>query len=41
MAFHDMVPDIPDLEVMPKTKRRRFSAEYKQRVLEEADNCTP
>ncbi len=27
-------------EVTPKAKRRRFSARYKLRVLEEADGCT-
>ena len=27
-------------EVTPKAKRRRFSAHYKLRVLEEADRCT-
>ena len=40
MAFHDPATDIPDPEVVPKAKRRRFSAEYKQRILEKADNCT-
>jgi transposase-like protein len=30
----------PDPEVMPQAKRRRFSAEYKLRVLAEADGCT-
>lgn len=33
-------PDIPDPEVVPKAKRRKFSAEYKVRILEEADGCT-
>jgi transposase-like protein len=33
-------PDIPDPEVAPKAKRRKFSAEYKVRILEEADRCT-
>ena len=40
MAFHDTPTDIPDPEVVPKAKRRKFSAEYKRRILEEADNCT-
>ena len=31
---------MPDPEVPAKAKRRRFSSEYKQRILEEADNCT-
>jgi len=30
----------PDPEVIPQAKRRRFSAEYKLRVLAEADGCT-
>jgi transposase-like protein len=31
---------VPDPEVMPRAKRRRFSAAYKRRILEEADRCT-
>ena len=30
----------PDPEVAAKGKRRRFTAEYKRRVLAEADKCT-
>ncbi len=30
----------PDPQVVPKGERRRFSAEYKQRILAEADQCT-
>ena len=30
----------PDPEVVPKAKRRTFSAEYKLRILAEADGCT-
>ena len=30
----------PDPEVVPAHQRRRFSAAYKQRLLEEADRCT-
>ncbi len=30
----------PQNEVTPKAKRRRFSAQYKLRILEEADRCT-
>ena len=30
----------PDPEVIPQEKRRRFSAQYKLRVLAEADSCT-
>jgi transposase-like protein len=40
VTFHDETIDIPDPEVLPKAKRRKFSAEYKRRILEEADNCT-
>jgi transposase-like protein len=31
---------IPDPEVVPTAKRRRFSAKEKLRILEEADACT-
>jgi len=40
MTFHDSPTNIPDPEVAPKAKRRRFSAEYKRRILEEANDCT-
>jgi transposase len=30
----------PDPQVVPKAKRRKFSAEYKLRILAEADACT-
>jgi transposase len=40
MVFRDLLTDIPDPEVVPKAKRRKFSVEYKRRILEEADNCT-
>ena len=30
---------IPDPEVVPKAERRRFSAEYKRRILQAADAC--
>lgn len=30
----------PDPQVVPKAERRRFSAEYKRRILAEADRCT-
>ena len=33
-------PQYPDPEVMSQARRRRFSAEYKLRVLAEADSCT-
>ena len=31
---------VPDPEVVPKAKRRQFTAKYKLRILEEADRCT-
>jgi transposase len=31
---------VPDPEVVPQAKRRRFNAEYKVRILEEADACS-
>jgi transposase-like protein len=31
---------IPDPEVVPVAERRQFTAEYKLRILEEADQCT-
>ena len=34
------VPEGTDPQVVPKAERRRFSAEYKQRILAEADTCT-
>ena len=34
------VAAVPDPEVRPKAKRRQFSAEYKRRILREADTCT-
>jgi len=36
MTFHDSLTDISDPEVVPKAKRRQFSAQYKVRILEEA-----
>jgi transposase-like protein len=30
---------LPDPEVEPKARRRRFPADYKLRILEEADSC--
>jgi transposase-like protein len=30
----------PDPQVIPKAERRQFSAEYKLRILAEADHCT-
>ena len=40
MTSQNAPPDIPDPEVVPKAKRRRFSDEYKVRLMDEADNCT-
>jgi transposase-like protein len=31
---------VPDPEVVPGAQRRRFSAAYKRRILEEIDRCT-
>ena len=40
MTSQNPSPDMSDPEVVPKAKRRKFSAEYKVRILEEADRCT-
>ena len=32
--------EVPDREVVPRAKRRQFSAEYKLRILTEADQCS-
>lgn len=32
--------DVPDPEVVPMAERRRFTAEEKLRIVEEADQCT-
>jgi len=32
--------NVPDPEVVVKAQRRRFTAEYKRRILQEADACT-
>ena len=34
-------PGVPDPEVVARPKRRRFTAEYKLRVLREVDACRP
>ena len=31
---------VPEPEVLPRAKRRQFSAPYKLRIVEEADHCT-
>jgi transposase len=37
---NDLETRIPDPEVVPRAKRRRFTAQYKLRIVEEADRCT-
>lgn len=32
--------EVPDPEVVPRAKRRQFSAQYKLRILTEADQCS-
>lgn len=34
-------PVVPDPEVMEKPVRRKFTAEYKSRISQEANNCAP
>jgi len=36
----DLETRIPDPEVVPKAKRRQFTAKYKLSILKEADRCT-
>ena len=36
----DLATRIPDPEVVPKAKRRQFTAKYKLRIIREADACT-
>ena len=35
-----LAAEVPDPEVIPRAKRRQFSAKYKLRILTEADQCT-
>ena len=35
-----IITALPDPEVRPKAKHRQFTAEYKKRILDEADACT-
>lgn len=35
-----VILNVPDPEVVVKAQRRRFTAEYKRRILQEADACT-
>ena len=37
---NDRESRLPDPEVVPKAKRRQFTAKYKLHILEEADRCT-
>jgi len=37
----DLAARVPDPEVVPKAKRRQFTAEYKLRIVREADAGTP
>jgi transposase len=37
---NDLEARVPDPEVVPKAKRRQFTAKYKLRILEEVDRCT-
>jgi transposase len=39
-ASVDRDVQVAEPEVLPRAKRRRFLAEYKLRIMEEADNCT-
>jgi len=34
-------PSVPDPEVVEKAKRRKFTAEYKLRIVREAELCSP
>ena len=33
-------PAVPESEVLPRARWRSFPAEYKRRILQEADQCT-
>ncbi len=40
---HDVAvlrPEVPEVEVVAKATRRRFTAEYKREILREAEACT-
>ncbi len=42
-ALHEVAvpgPDVNEVEVLAKASRRRFSAEYKLKILREAEACT-
>ncbi len=36
---HKQASEAPDPEMVPRAKRRRFSAGYKLRIVQEADEC--
>jgi transposase-like protein len=36
---HDAAEGVPDVELVERARRRRFSAEYKLRILRAADAC--
>jgi transposase-like protein len=36
----DLETRVPDPEVVPKAKRRQFTAKYKLNILEQADRCS-
>ena len=38
-SIHALEPQRPPTEVTAKAKRRRFTAEFKRRILKEADAC--
>ena len=40
LARPTSVPALPDPEVRERPRRRRFTAAYKLRILQEADTCT-
>jgi transposase len=40
MTEVNAVAKVPEVEVAEKASRRRFSAEYKRKILKEADSCT-
>ncbi len=35
-----MMESVPDVEVPEKAKRRRFTAEYKMRIVRASEQCT-
>jgi len=42
-ALHEVTvprPAVPEVEVVAKASRRRFTGEYKRKILREADACT-